>query len=237
MKKAILFDLDGTLLPMNLQEFIKTYFGLLGRKMVSHGYDPELFKKGMWGGVNAAIANDGSMKNEERFWSVMNACMGRDCRDDAAIYEEFYQNEYHQAKAVCGVQPRAAEAVKLAKEKAEKVILATSPLYPRIAVEGRTQWAEIDINDFDFVTTYESECHCKPNPEYFRDILKRFDLKPEECVMIGNDEKEDMWAAAQAGIEGYLVTDDLILCEEHPHQGLRGSFDEMVEWLRTLPTA
>ena len=48
MKKAILFDLDGTLLPMNLDEFIKMYFGLLGRKLVDHGYDPEQFKKGMW---------------------------------------------------------------------------------------------------------------------------------------------------------------------------------------------
>ena len=82
MKKAILFDLDGTLLPMNLDEFIKTYFGLLGRKLVGYGYDPERFQKGMRGGVEAMLRNDGTMPNEERFWSVMNTCMDRDCRKD-----------------------------------------------------------------------------------------------------------------------------------------------------------
>lgn len=234
MKKAILFDLDGTLLPMDLQEFIKTYFGLLGRKMIGHGYDPERFKKGMWGGVNAVLQNDGTMTNEERFWSVMNACMGRDCREDAALYEEFYRNEYHQAKAICGVNPLAKRAVELARQKAEKVILATSPLYPAIAVAGRVEWAGLRMEDFDLVTTYDSERFCKPNPDYYRDIILRCGFRSEECLMIGNDEKEDMWAAAQAGIEGYLVTDDLIPSAEHPHAGLKGTFVELIEWLEKL---
>lgn len=234
MKKAILFDLDGTLLPMDLQEFIKAYFSLLGRKMVGHGYDPELFKKGMWGGVNAALANDGTMTNEERFWSVMNACMQKECREDEAIFEEFYHNEYHQAKAVCGLNPLAKKAVELAHQKAEKVILATSPLYPAIAVQGRVEWAGLKMEDFDLVTTYDSERYCKPNPDYYRDIVGRLGLKPEECVMIGNDEKEDMWGAGQAGIEGYLVTDDLIPSAEHPYAGARGTFAEMLAWLEQL---
>lgn len=234
MKKAILFDLDGTLLPMDLDEFIKTYFGLLGRKLIGHGYDSEQFKKGMWGGVEAMLRNDGTMTNEERFWAVMNACMGRDCREDEGIYEDFYRNEYHRAKAICGVNPLAAEAVKLAHEKAEKVILATSPLYPSIAVEGRVEWAGLKMSDFDLVTTYNTERFCKPNPEYYRDIIARFGFSPEDCVMIGNDEKEDMWAAAQAGIEGFLVTDDLIAREECPHQGKRGTFAELIQWLETL---
>ena len=234
MKKAILFDLDGTLLPMNLDEFIKMYFGLLGRKLVDHGYDPEQFKKGMWGGVEAMLRNDGTVTNEERFWAVMNACMGRDCREDEEIYENFYQNEYHQAKAICGVNPLAAEAVKLAHEKAEKVILATSPLYPSIAVEGRVEWAGLKMSDFDLVTTYDTERFCKPNPEYYRDIIARFGFSPEDCVMIGNDEKEDMWAAEQVGIEGFLVTDNLIAREECHHQGKRGTFAELIQWLETL---
>lgn len=38
MIKAILFDLDGTVLPMNEEEFTKGYFGLLCKKLVSYGY-------------------------------------------------------------------------------------------------------------------------------------------------------------------------------------------------------
>ncbi|MBQ8814689.1 MAG: HAD family hydrolase [Lachnospiraceae bacterium] len=234
LKKAILFDLDGTLLPMNTNEFVRAYFGLLGKQMIAHGYDPEKFKKGMWGGVEASIRNDGSMLNEERFWSVMNHVMEKDCREDAEIFEEFYRNEYHQAKTVCGFNPLAAEAVKLAREKAEKVILATSPLYPAIAIEGRLSWAGLKMEDFDLVTTYDTERFCKPNPAYYADIIARFGYEPAECVMIGNDEKEDMWGAEKAGIQGYLVTDDLIPSEDHPHTGLRGTFAELLEWLKQM---
>ena len=236
MKKAILFDLDGTLLPMNTGEFIKEYFSLLGKRMIEFGYDPIQFKTGMWSGVEAAIRNDGTMFNEERFWFVLNGYMGRDCREDSAVFEDFYRSEYHQAKAVCGFNPLAAEAVKLARKKAEKVILATSPLYPLIAIEGRLSWAGLKPEEFDLVTTYDTERFCKPNPAYYADIIERFGYKPEECVMIGNDEYEDIWGAAKAGIEGYLVTDDLIPSEKYSHTGLRGTFAEMLEWLRQLPT-
>jgi FMN phosphatase YigB (HAD superfamily) len=234
LKKAILFDLDGTLLPMNTGEFVETYFRLLGKKMMEFGYDPIKFKAGMWKGVEASIRNDGTMLNEERFWLVLNDCMGRDCREDSEVFEAFYRNEYHQAKGVCGFNPAAAEAVKLARQKAEKVILATSPLYPPIAIEGRLSWAGLEVSDFDLVTTYNTERFCKPNPAYYMDIAARFGYAPEECVMIGNDEYEDIWGAGQAGIEGYLVTDDLIPSEKYPHAGLRGTFAEMLEWLGQL---
>ena len=84
------------------------------------------------------------------------------------------------------------------------------------------------------MTTYDTERFCKPNPAYYKDIVTRFGYAPEECVMIGNDEYEDIWGAGQAGIEGYLVTDDLIPSEKYPHTGLRGSFVEMLEWMKQL---
>ena len=31
--KAVLFDLDGTLLPMDQDIFVKSYFGLLAKKL------------------------------------------------------------------------------------------------------------------------------------------------------------------------------------------------------------
>ena len=39
--KMILFDLDGTLLPMDQNHFVKTYFGALAKKLAPLGYDPE----------------------------------------------------------------------------------------------------------------------------------------------------------------------------------------------------
>ena len=37
MIRALFFDLDGTLLPMDLDEFIQTYFGLLAQRLPSTG--------------------------------------------------------------------------------------------------------------------------------------------------------------------------------------------------------
>ena len=68
MITTVLFDLDGTLLPMELDQFLESYFELLCRKLAGHGYDPEAVTNGMWEGVNAMIANDGSRTNEEAFW-------------------------------------------------------------------------------------------------------------------------------------------------------------------------
>ena len=39
--KAILFDLDGTLLPMDQNLFVKAYFGLLAKKLSTRGYEAE----------------------------------------------------------------------------------------------------------------------------------------------------------------------------------------------------
>ena len=37
---TVLFDLDGTLLPMDQDEFIKDYFVRIAHTMAGHGYDP-----------------------------------------------------------------------------------------------------------------------------------------------------------------------------------------------------
>ena len=47
--KAVLFDLDGTLLPMDLGKFLEAYFALLSKRLVPHGYDPIKLVKRQFG--------------------------------------------------------------------------------------------------------------------------------------------------------------------------------------------
>ena len=74
--KAVLFDLDGTLLPMDQELFVKNYFGLLAKRLAPLGYEIEKLKKVFWGGVDAMVKNDGSGTNEEAFWKVFTAAYG-----------------------------------------------------------------------------------------------------------------------------------------------------------------
>ena len=232
--QAILFDMDGTLVPMETNSFVKGYFGLLYRKLSKHGFDATNFGKNMWAGVSAMVENDGSLTNEDCFWQVFCKLTGADKDTLNADCLEFYGKEFQLARQFTGENPLAAEAIRLAREKAQMVVLATNPLFPMVGQQTRMGWVGLKTEDFDLVTSYETERFCKPNPMYYTSICDRLGLKPEQCLMIGNDEKEDMYAAAQAGLNGWLVTDWMLPSPEHPWAGSGGSFSETVEMLKKL---
>ena len=230
--RAVLFDLDGTLLPMDQEEFVKAYLGLLGKRLAPKGYEFEKFIKVMWAGVGAMVKNDGTCSNEERFWKVFTEAFGEKSLEDKPFIDEFYHNEFNKVQAVCGFDPKAKEIIELVKEKGLLPILATNPLFPHTATENRMRWAGLEPEMFAAYTTYE-DCHfCKPNPKYYEELLQKLNLKPEECIMVGNDVDEDMIPTEKLGMKGFLLTDCLINKSEqeiqkYPH----GDFDALKKLL------
>jgi len=231
---TILFDLDGTLLPMDQDEFIKAYFGLLARKMAPLGYEPQKMIGAVYAGTNAMIANDGSKTNEAVFWQTFCAIFGEQARRDEPHFEAFYRNEFQQVKGVCGFDARAAQVIARLKEKGYRLVLATNPLFPAIATQSRIRWAGMQVSDFELVTTYENSSFCKPNVKYYEEIVQKLGLDPAECLMVGNDVGEDM-AAGRLGMKTFLVTDCLINrvnedIEAYPH----GSFEALKSYIDSL---
>lgn len=234
MITTILFDLDGTLLPMDQDVFLKAYMGGLAKKMALYGYDPDLLIKSIWIGTRAMVMNDGSAGNDEVFWNNFASIYGRDVRQDEPVFEEFYRKEFQDVRHACGFDPRASETVRLIKEMGLRVVLATNPLFPAIATRSRTTWAGLNPDDFELITTYENSRYCKPNPKYYLEITSKLNLKPEECIMVGNDVSEDM-IAEKLGMKVFLLTDCLInknqtYTSEYP----QGSFPELVSYLRSM---
>lgn len=231
MIKTILFDLDGTLLPMDQDEFVKVYFGHLARKLAPHGYQPEELIGAIWKGINAMVKNDGICTNEEAFWQCFCEVFGEHALADKPVFEEFYQNEFQKAADICGKNPEARSLVLSLKERGYRVVLATNPIFPQIATESRIRWAGLEPSDFELYTTYEN-CHfCKPNLAYYEEILQKIGCKADECVMIGNDVAEDM-VVWKLGMEVFLLTDCLINqtgedISGYPH----GSFEELQKYL------
>lgn len=232
--KAIFFDLDGTLLPLDQNTFTKVYFKELCGVLAKYGLPADKLIEAVWAGTKAMVKNDGSCKNEQCFWEVFRSLTGIASETVVAECDAFYTNEFHRARVVTGENPLAAEAVCLAHNDGRKVVLATNPLFPRVGQLTRLSWIGFSDSDFDHITSYESECWCKPSPEYYLSVCRCMGLQPEDCLMIGNDENEDMYAASLAGLDGYLVTDCLLPCAEHSWPGPRGTFKEMVEFLKTL---
>ncbi len=209
MIEMVLFDLDGTLLPMDQDVFIEKYMGLLAQKMAPYGYDPKHLVGAVWQGTEAMVKNTGEKTNEEVFWERFRDVFGPDVMKDLPLFEEFYASDFALTRTTCGFAPEAAGIIALLKEKGLRVALATNPLFPAIATVQRIRWAGLDPDDFELVTTYENSRHCKPNPDYYREVAQKLGVKPENCLMIGNDAREDM-AAEKVGMKTFLLTDCLI---------------------------
>ena len=209
MVKAVLFDLDGTLLPMDQDEFVKGYFRQLAKKLAPYGYEPDKLVKAIWHGTGAMIKNDGSCTNEEVFWNDFTNIYGEQARSDEPIFAEYYEKDFQQVKNICGYTPKAAEIVRALKAAGVRVALATNPVFPAIATESRIRWAGLEPEEFELYTTYENIGFCKPNLDYYREILRRMELDAADCLMVGNDVDEDM-IAGQLGMEVFLLTDHLI---------------------------
>ena len=207
--KAILFDLDGTLLPMDQDLFMKYYFGSLAAKLVPYGYDKDTLVNNVWAGTKAMVMNNGTKTNEEAFWDTFCTLVGKDCRPDMPIFDSFYRNEFAAAKNACQPTPAAKEVIDLIKASGKRLILATNPLFPAVATENRISWAGLSKEDFELFTTYENSSYCKPNSKYYVEILEKTGLKPEECLMVGNNAEEDM-IAETLGMQVFLLTDCLI---------------------------
>ena len=234
MITTILFDLDGTLLPMDQEVFIKAYMAGLTRKAAAHGYDPLQVPGAIWAGTKAMVKNDGSKSNEDVFWQTFSAVCGKDAKQDIAVFEDFYRNEFQEIRHLCGFDPRAGETVRQIKDLGYRVVLATNPLFPAIATHSRARWAGLNPEDFEIISTYENSRHCKPNLDYYRDVMDALGVKPEECVMVGNDVDEDM-IAEKLGMKVFLLTACLINksgtdITRYP----KGSFPELMDFVRNL---
>ena len=232
--KTVLFDLDGTLLPMDQDEFIKAYMGRLAKYMIPYGYDPEKLVKGLWMGTGAMVKNDGSKTNEELFFEVFSSFVNKDASADIPVFETFYNTDFQNVKNVCSFNKNSAKIIKNLKSRGLRVVLATNPLFPSAATYSRIRWAGLDVEDFDLITTYENSSYSKPNLDYYREILEKLGCDASECAMIGNDVGDDM-VAKTLGMKTFLLTDCLINKTDHDVDEFdRGGFDELSSWLNSL---
>ena len=209
MLKNILFDLDGTLLPMDMEHFTNGYFKLLVKKLQEYGFEGNEFIKNIWTGIKYMVANDGTKSNAEAFWNYMETAYGERVKLARNVCEDFYANEFDGGKEFCGFNPDVKKLVDDCRKNGYRVFLATNPIFPDVATRKRTSWAGLDVEDFEWYTTYENCNSCKPNLNYYMELINRFSLNPEECLMVGNDVEEDM-VAEKLGMQTFLITDCMI---------------------------
>lgn len=234
MIKYILFDLDGTLLPMDQDKFFSAYFNALAKHVAHLGYSAKEIGGAIWQSSREMMKNDGSRLNEEMFWDSFSRMLGDKVLECQADFDSFYIAEFDKVSAATDPNPIVPEIIKELKAKGYTLAIATNPMFPRVATRSRIAWAGLDVADFEFFTTYEDHRHCKPNLDYYRDVMTLLGANAEECIMVGNDTLEDM-IAEKLGMKVFLITQCLINnnnidIEKYPH----GTFDDLVDYLNEI---
>lgn len=193
--KAILFDLDGTLLDSNMDVFLPHYFKILSARM-AHILPPDEFVSHLMRASNVMMANDGRATNEEVFAAAFYPLVGYSRQELEPVFMDFYANDFPALQQYTRRKPQARQVVRRAFDLGYDVAIATNPLFPATAIEQRMEWAGVGVADFPYrlVTTYENSRACKPNLLYFEQILETIGHRADACLVVG-DEDMDMVAA------------------------------------------
>ncbi len=203
--KAILFDLDATLLPFDQKEMSREFFAS------THDFEKDKNIPGFAEAFSYAFAqcklNLGDCLNKEVFDRCFLEKLYVDDLD--ALMDDFYTTSFTVTKRVLQYRGSEKAMLRSLREQGKILICATNPVFPMSATITRMDWAGICPEDFDFVTLHTSSTWCKPNPEYYLEILERFNLMPDEVIMIGNDTLDDL-GALDCGIKVVLIDDFLI---------------------------
>jgi FMN phosphatase YigB (HAD superfamily) len=234
MRKAVFFDLDGTLLPLDMELFISLYYEAIEDNGVMRLIHPEngheIFEKA----IHAMMANDGRATNADVFCGVIERLSGMDRHRFTEIMDAFYHSGYKRIRAGAQREARVSEAVETLKGKEYRLIISTNPLFPAVATNQRVEWAGLDPSDFEYVSYYDNSSFCKPNPGYYREILAKTGLDARECYIVGNDVREDMSAVA-LGFKGFLLTDHLIGDLERAPECQKGDYSALLAFAKSLP--
>ena len=235
-RKTILFDLDGTLLPMDMAAFEKAYFAGLCKKMAEHIEPKELYHH-IWEGTKRMIRNDGKKTNQEVFQTYLNEHTPLNYDVCEPTFLDYYEHEFQDCVMACQISERSRKIIDVLQEKGYQTAIATNPIFPQIATDSRLKWLGIDPARFPLVTTFEHSHHAKPDPRYYQEVCERLQVNPHDCVMVGNDVIED-GVAATLGMRVMFITDCLLHEEkmsEVDHE--MGTLAEFHEWCLQLPKA
>jgi FMN phosphatase YigB (HAD superfamily) len=234
MINTILFDLDGTLLPMDVKVFEKLYFeamaGYLG-DLIS----PKELVENIWASTNAMVESTEYKTNETVFMEDFKNRIDGDIEIYKERFDKFYDTEFLKVKTAVYENEFIKESVKLLKEKGYKTVIATNPLFPLKAIHHRIRWAGFEPSDFEYITNYEKSHYCKPQIEYYEEILNDLNKNPEECMMVGNDVQEDL-VSGKLGLKTFLIKDHMLhRTEEEIITDYEGNYEDFYAFVKELP--
>ena len=234
--RAVLFDLDDTLLRLNLTAFIARYVSGAARLLAQAARtSPALLAKPYVKGF-LAMDDQGrsdSLTNEQLFNQVFLAESGIPL-DDPAIHDlvDFYESEIVPgfSGGIVAARPveGARQAIEAVRSEGLACALATNPTFSLACDRARMGWAGVCPEDFDLVSTFSNSTRSKPSARYYQEFANMLGVRLEECLMVGNDSTRD-FARPECGLRTAYVG------HARPKKAVwRGSMEELARQLPVL---
>lgn len=233
MIRAILFDLDGTLVHYDFDTFVKEYLAALGARLADM-VEPGFLARQIMKSTEAMVRNlDPLRTNRDVFAEDFFPAIGIPEDVVMPVFDDFYRRDFPKLGCRLGIRPHPAarRMIEGLMSRGFEVVIATNPVFPLIAIEERMRWGGLEGLPYRLVTSYETMHFCKPNREYYMEVLELISRTPEECLMVGNDVEEDL-VAGTLGMTTYLVEDFLLdrgRVQNHPD--FRGTFNDLVRFM------
>jgi len=232
--RAVLFDLDGTLLEVQMERFIPAYLGELSR-LFSDLVEPERFRNGVRAVILSLLQpREAELTNADYFLHEVERNLGIPGERFRRSFSAWAETGLERLKPLVEPLPLAADLVAAAGGAGREVVIATNPVFPRAVIEARLAWGGLADCHFRHVTWAENSRSCKPNSSYFAHLLELLGLPAEACLMVGNDTGHDL-AAAELGISTWLV--ETWLVDRAPGRyrpDFRGGHEDLLRFLKNL---
>lgn len=232
MLKAVFFDLDGTLLRITESDFTKVYFSKIIEHVHKFGIKPETMKGILYSSLEKMYKNNGEQSNADLFWKCFYNALPKEDFPDTSIFDEFYNQGYLELGKLIEKTEIPRKIVDFCKENGLITVLSTNPFFPKVGQLNRIGFIGLKSEDFAYITDYENSNYSKPNPMFFKMLLDKFQLKPEEVIVIGNNEVEDGACASSLGIKTYLVKGYIIKDKNASHDFIEIEYEEIIDTIK-----
>lgn len=241
MIKAILLDLDNTLLANPDKPFAQAFLaGVTDHFQRLHGYEDAA--KALRESLKAlAIEHNGTQSNAERMAVYFQRVSSLSQEETRKAWNSFYSDIYPALMEPC-VQPvrGAFELIQALREAGFALVIATNPIYPESAILARMAQVGLptETGTYALVTGAELMHYPKTNPAYYAEILGRIGVEPDEALMVGDSETNDIQPAHAVGLHTFHITQEYAEPIQGGFNGTLEDFSALIhdpEWVRRFP--
>jgi HAD superfamily hydrolase (TIGR02253 family) len=190
MLKAVIFDLDNTLVDF-----------MLMKKQAIDAAINAMRDAGLKLSTDEIRQRIDQIYNERgiEFQSVF----------DELLYREFSKIDHKILSAGVIAYRRAREAALVPYPHVTMTLIQLSKMQLKLGVvsdaPGKEAWLRLCYLNFhhlfDAVVTFDDTGMRKPNPEPFRKVLEMMQIEPSEALMVGDWAERDVLGAAQVGMK------------------------------------